>query len=101
MQNVLGVEIVLQTKQIVGSPLRGSIGVRGELSDQSEGMLQADGIREPKTPALDGTRECKARIPVAQAHPLLNIDAGDWIRGAETPFVISVRSFEAKDIRAG
>ncbi len=95
MQNVFWAEVVLQAEKIVSGPLRGRVGVIGQLSDQGKGVLQADGIGKPKTAALDGTGKSKTRIPVSQAHAVLNIDARHWIGCAEAPFVVAVRRFQA------
>src|SRR4029077_13533707 len=90
MKNVLRTEVVLQAQEVVAGPLRRGVGVIGQLADQRKCVLQADGIRKPEAAVLDGARKRKTRIPVSQAHALLNVDAGDWIGGADAPLVVAV-----------
>src|SRR5258708_9683574 len=100
VQNVLWAEVVLQADQIIAGPLRGSVGVIGQLPHQRKCVLQADGIRKPEAAPHDGARKSKARIPVSQAHAILNIDAGDWISRAEAPLVVAFGRFQIQNARA-
>src|SRR5439155_27282349 len=95
MQNVLWAEVVLQAEKIISGPFGGRVGASGQLSDQGKGVLQGDRIGKPKASALDGTGQSETRIPVSQAHAVLNIDARHWIGCAEAPFVVTVRRFQA------
>src|SRR5258708_16719762 len=85
VQNVLWAEVVLQADKIIAGPLRGSVGVIGQLPHQREYVLQADGIRKPEAAPHDGARESKARIPVSQSHTILNITTWDHIGPTEPP----------------
>src|SRR5260221_6419334 len=101
VQNVFWCDVILQTQQVVAGPLRGGIGLAALPSDHREIVLYADRVREPQSPALNGTGKRKSRIPVSQMGFLLHVNAGDGIRGAEPPPVVSIGSFETKDARAG
>src|SRR5438309_5686024 len=98
---MLWAEVVLQAQKIIAGPLRGSVCVRGQFSDQRKSVLQADRVGKPESATLDGTRKCKTRVPISQAHALLNIDAGNWIRSPKAPLVIAVGRFQTSYARAG
>ena len=101
MENVLGSDVVLEAEEIVAGPVFRGVGAGGLLIDDDEGVLEADGIGEPETAALERAGEVEARIPVSQMDAFLNIDAGNGVGGAEAPAVVAVGSFEAEDVCAG
>ena len=101
VEDVLGGDVVLEAKEIVASPGFARVCAGGLLIDDHVDVLNADGIGEPETAALEGTGEVEARVPVAEMDAFLNVDTGKRVGGAETPAVVAVGSFEAEDAGAG
>ena len=60
VEDVLGGEIILETKEIVAGPIFRGVGSRRQLFDESEGVLEADGIRKPEAAANDGAGESES-----------------------------------------
>ena len=101
MENVLGSEVVLEAEEIVAGPIFGGVGAGGKLFDESESVLEANGIGKPEAAANDGAGESETGIPIAEMEAFLDVDAGSGIGRAEAPFVVAVGSIEAKDVCAG
>ena len=100
VENVPVREIVLQAEEIVARPLFGNVGVRGQLFDDVEGVLDADGIRKPKAAALDGSGKSDARIPISEMSAFLDVDSGSGVGRAEAPAIFAVGSFKTENARA-
>ncbi len=100
VENVPRREIVLHAEKIVACPLFGSVGVRGQLIDDVEGVLDADGIRKPKAAALDGSGKSDARIPISEMSAFLDVDSGSGVGRAEAPAIFAVGSFKTENARA-
>ena len=91
----------MQAEEIVARPRFGSVGVRGQLFDDVEGVLDADGIGKPEAAALNGSRKSDARIPIPEMSALLDVDSGSGVGRAEAPAIIAVGSFKTENARTG
>ena len=100
VENVLGRDVVLEAQEIVAGPVFPGVGACGKKFDDGEGVLKADGIGEPEAAALDRAGKRETRIPVAEVDAFLDVDARNWVGGAEAPAVVAVVIFEAEDVCA-
>ena len=81
--------VPLQARQVGSRKAAGLILASRQPGNGADGVERIECVVEPGSALLDRAREVRARRPVVQMQPILRTEAGNEVRPAEPPVVVS------------